>query len=117
MSEAIITCKEPVRAVIELNAGQVSRHKIQLGDTVKHTAFDELVSLRDISKRPVPSPKSSTDSSEASTTEEEPKAINPNGPVIPKGPKAINPNGPVIPKGPKAIATQPQPIVPIEPAM
>lgn len=91
MSETRITCKEPVRAVIELNAGQVARHKIQLGDSVKHKVFDNLLALTDTPVIP-----------------KGPKAIgNPNGPIIPKGPKAIgNPNGPIIPKGPKAITQQ-----------
>ena len=103
MSETRITCKEPVRAVVELNAGQVARHKIQVGDSVKHSAFDNLTTL---SNMPV-APKG-------------PNAVggpkpfgNPNGPVIPKGPNAVggprpfgNPDGPVIPKGPNAVAPQ-----------
>ena len=88
MSETRITCKDPVKAVIELNSGQVARHKIQVGDFVKHQVFDKYTALSDAPKGPK-GPKG------------KPGA---NGPIIPKGPKAIgNPNGPVIPKGPKAI--------------
>ena len=97
MSETRITCKEPVRAVIELNAGQVARHKIQIGDTVKHSVFDKLTSLSDAPVLP-----------------KGPKAIgDANGPVIPKGPKVIgDANGPVIPKGPKVIGDAKEQIVP-----
>ena len=97
MSETRITCKEPVKAVIELNAGQVTRHKIKVGDTVKHPIFDKLTTLSD-----------------APVIPKGPKAIgNPDEPVIPKGPKAINnADGPVIPKGPKAINNADGPVIP-----
>ena len=103
MSENRISCKEPVRAVVELNAGQVKRHKITVGNTVRHSAFDSFTTLSD---QPVPLMGKT------------------GGPIIPKGPNAVggpkpfgNPNGPVIPKGPNAVAPQPQPIVPVVPPM
>ncbi len=40
-SLARISSGEPVRAVVELNAGQVEKHGIQIGDRVNHTAFDQ----------------------------------------------------------------------------
>ena len=75
MSTDRISCKEPVRAVIELNAGQVSRHQIQIGDLVNHKSFDSLLAVKEL---PIKSP-----ANEQNTTS------NANGPVIPKGPKAI----------------------------
>ena len=106
MSETRIICKEPVRAVVELNAGQVNRHKIQVGDFVKHKTFDKLTTLSDTTI--IPKGPKTIGTTNGQVIPKGPKAIgNPNGPVIPKGPKAIsNPNGPVIPKGPNAVAPQ-----------
>ncbi len=135
MSETRITCKEPVKAVIELNAGQVARHKIQVGDIVKHSVFDQYTTLSDKPIAPkgpkaLPKEPKSIGNPDGPVIPKGPKALpkgpksigNPDGPVIPKGPKAIgNPDGPVIPKGPKAIKKQaddgPQPIVPVVPPM
>ncbi len=43
MSEAQIICDTPVRAVIELNAGQVKRHQIKVGDKINHAMFNNLL--------------------------------------------------------------------------
>lgn len=124
MSENRITCKSPVRAVIELNAGQVNRHKIQVGDFVKHTTFDKLTTLSDTlipDKAPEALTKGQNSATDGPVISKGPKVIGkPNGPVIPKGPKVIgNPNGPVIPKGPKAIDNQAESpaVVPVAPPM
>ena len=119
MSETRITCKDPVRAVIELNAGQVERHKIQIGDTVQHRVFDNLTTLSD--KPIMPKGPKAVGTPNGKVMPKGPKAIgNSDGPVIPKGPKAIgNPDGPVIPKGPKAIDNQAESpaVVPVAPPM
>ena len=101
MSTDRISCKDPVRAVIELNGGQVSRHNIQVGDTVNHKSFDSLLAVKDISV----GPKLGKTTGNAPTG---PKPIGKSGgKIIPKGPKSIgNANGPIIPKGPKAIGKQ-----------
>jgi len=39
-SEAIITCRQPVRAVLELNAGEAARRGIHEGDHVLHAIFN-----------------------------------------------------------------------------
>jgi uncharacterized membrane protein (UPF0127 family) len=39
MSEAYISCPTPVRAVLELNAGEAARRGIREGDTVVHSLF------------------------------------------------------------------------------
>jgi uncharacterized membrane protein (UPF0127 family) len=39
MSEAIITCPQPVRAVLELNAGEAARRGIREGDQASHALF------------------------------------------------------------------------------
>ena len=36
MSEELIIAPEPAMAVVELNAGDVEKHGIKIGDTVKH---------------------------------------------------------------------------------
>ena len=46
MSEAHIICKEPVRAVIEINAGQVKRHNIKIGDKVTHMLLNSMVDIK-----------------------------------------------------------------------
>ena len=84
MSEDIILSRDPVRAVIELNAGQVKRYGIKIGDKVNHSIFSNLTTLSDV---PTPQPSAT-------------------GPVIPKGPNAPA-TGPIIPKGPNAPATGP----------
>ena len=98
MSEEHIISRDPVRAVIELNAGQVRRHGIKIGDRVNHAILNNMTTLSDtpimpIAKGPAALPKGPI----------APKAPNaaPNAPIVPKGPNAT-PNGPVIPKGPNA---------------
>ena len=98
MSEEHIISRDPVRAVIELNAGQVRKHGIKIGDRVNHAILNNMTTLSDtpimpIAKGPAALPK-------GPVVPKGPNA-NPNGPVIPKGPNA-NPNGPIIPKGPNA---------------
>ncbi|MBR2033229.1 MAG: DUF192 domain-containing protein [Alphaproteobacteria bacterium] len=46
MSEEQIICKEPVRAVIEINAGQVKRHGIKVGDKVVHAILNSMVDIK-----------------------------------------------------------------------
>lgn len=41
MSEELIIAPEPAMAVIELNAGEVQKQGIKVGDSVKHHFFDE----------------------------------------------------------------------------
>ena len=72
--------EDPVRAVIEVPAGNVMRYNIKVGDKVQHAILNNMTSLSD-----------------------EPEPMNTNGPAIPKGPNAIGGDGPVIPKGPNAI--------------
>ena len=123
MSTDRISCKEPVRAVIELNAGQVSRHKIQIGDTINHKSFDDLLTIKDTPVKPKINGPEKIGKANGPVIPKGPKAIvKANGPIIPKGPKTIgNANGPVIPKGPKAIEKQQadssEPIVPVVPPM
>ncbi len=41
MSEELIIAPEPAMAVVELNAGDVEKHGIKIGDTVKHHFFSD----------------------------------------------------------------------------
>ena len=93
MSEELIISRDPVRAVIELNAGQVKRHGIKIGDKVSHAILNNLTTLSDEPAAPQPI-----------TTA--PGKVMPKGPVVPKGPNAPV-AGPVIPKGPNAPAAGP----------
>ena len=123
MSTDRISCKEPVRAVIELNAGQVSRHNIQIGDTINHKSFDDLLTIKDAPAKPKINESEKIGKANGPVIPKGPKAIGKaNGQIIPKGPKAIGKaNGPIIPKGPKAIGKQQaapsEPIVPVAPPM
>ena len=103
MSEEHIKSREPVRAVVELNAGQVHRHGIKIGDKVNHAILNHLTSLSD-----TPHGIKSFGNNASPTGPVIPKGPNavPNGPVIPKGPNAV-PNGPIIPKGPNAVPNGP----------
>lgn len=46
MSEEQIISRDPVRAVIELNAGQVKRHGIKIGDKVTHMLLNNMVDIK-----------------------------------------------------------------------
>ena len=46
MSEELIISRDPVRAVIELNAGQVKRHGIKIGDKVTHMLLNNMVDVK-----------------------------------------------------------------------
>ena len=52
MSEEYIIAPEPAAAVIEINAGDVKKHNIQIGDTVKHEFFNNEVRPEDGDKLP-----------------------------------------------------------------
>ncbi len=93
MSEDLIISRDPVRAVIELNAGQVKRYGIKVGDKVSHALLSNLTTLSDVP---------ATQPAVISKGPNAPAA----GPVIPKGPNAPA-AGPVIPKGPNAPAAGP----------
>jgi hypothetical protein len=108
LSEELIFSKEPVRAVIELNAGQAKRYGIKVGDKINHQMFSGLTALSDdepaapqpiVAKGPVPvvpdSPNIAVDGAVM------PKGPNAGSQVFPKGPNA-NPEGQVFPKGPNA---------------
>lgn len=46
MSEAQIISRDPVRAVIEINAGQVKRHGIKVGDKVTHMILNNVTDVK-----------------------------------------------------------------------
>lgn len=114
MSENLIISEEPVRAVIELNAGQVKRHNIKIGDKVNHMLINN---LQDI-KTPGPEAQNTPAANAAPAA---PKADIP-VPELPAEPKAaaaapdldnsditanelenlINPQAKVAPAAPKA---------------
>lgn len=45
MSEDLLISRQPVRAVIELNAGQVQKNNIKVGDKVRHQILENMVEL------------------------------------------------------------------------
>lgn len=46
MSEDLIISRDPVRAVIELNAGQVKRNNIKVGDKVNHMLLNGILDIK-----------------------------------------------------------------------
>jgi len=53
LSEELIICKDPVRAVVEINAGQVKRNNIKVGDKITHMLLNSMLDI----KTPGPEPK------------------------------------------------------------
>ncbi len=113
MSEELIISKDPVRAVIEINAGQVKRHRIKVGDKVTHMLLNSMVDIK------TPGPEAQTPAQPSTpTTQPAPKADIPvpTLKVEPKAPAA--PNAPVAQPAPKApaMATPQAPAAPQAPA-
>ena len=46
MSEELIISRDPVRAVIEINAGQVQRHGIKVGDKITHAILNPMLDTK-----------------------------------------------------------------------
>lgn len=106
MSEDQIISRDPVRAVIELNAGQVKRHDIKVGDKVNHAILNNMTSLSDepAPQKVIPgAPNMPNLNASGSIMPKGPNAVA-DSPVIPKGPNAA---GPIMPKGPNAVADGP----------
>ena len=120
LSEDLIISREPVRAVIEIPAGNVMRYNIRIGDKVQHEILNNITTLSDtpapiIPKGPNAPAQAGTVIPKGPNAPAQAGAVIPKGPnapaqagaVIPKGPNAPAQAGAVIPKGPNAI---PQPI-------
>ncbi len=54
MSEELIICRDPVRAVVELNAGQVKRYGIKIGDKVTHSILNNMLDTTVTDPEPEP---------------------------------------------------------------
>ena len=106
LSEDHIICRDPVRAVIEIPAGNVMRYNIKVGDKVFHDILNNITALYDIpaigKTGPVIPKGPNAPSPEGVVIPKGPNAPSPDGVVIPKGPNAPSPEGVIIPKGPNA---------------
>ena len=118
MSEELIISKEPVRAVIEINAGQVKRNGIKIGDKVTHMLLNSMVDIKTPGPEAQAAPKTPTQAAQpapkaeipAPTLKVEPQAPAPTAPEVPT---ASAPQAPVAPKEPVATpATAPKLPVP-----
>lgn len=113
MSEAHIICKEPVRAVIEINAGQVKRHGIKIGDKVTHMLLNSMLDIKtpgpeaQMQNQPAPAPKANLTIPEVNQTVPAPKAEI----IVPELKQAPTPAISVQPK-----EVKPQPVIPDVPA-
>lgn len=56
MSEELIICREPIRAVIELNAGQISKNAIKVGDKITHAMFKSMLDTSEAGEAPAAAP-------------------------------------------------------------
>ncbi len=56
MSEDLIISRDPVRAVIELNAGQIRRNQIKIGDKVTHMLLNGILDIK-TANEPAAAPK------------------------------------------------------------
>ena len=123
MSEDLIISRDPVRAVIELNAGQVRRNQIKVGDKVTHMLLNSLLDT----KTPGPEAEAEAEKAKATTpetktTEEvpvpelkiEPKETAPTA-EAPKAeaPTALQPTSPAAPKIPAPAPTPTAPKLPV----
>ena len=105
MSEELIISRDPVRAVIELNAGQVKRHGIKVGDHINHMLLNNMVDVK------TPGPEA-----EITAHPTQPAASKADIPVpsINIGPKAPAANAPQTPAQESAAATAAaQPNIPV----
>lgn len=107
MSEEHIICEEPVRAVIEINAGQVKRHGIKVGDKITHMILNQMVDI----KTPGAEAKMNQPSSQpatATTNQNLPNIPKLNVPAQPKIPVGDNTSVPAKINTPQPKAPMPQ---------
>ena len=118
MSEELIISRDPVRAVIEINAGQVKRHGIKVGDKVTHMLLNSMVDVKTPGPEAQAAPKAPAQAAQPApkaeipvpTLKVEPQAPAPTAPEVPT---ASAPQAPVAPKEPVATpATAPKLPVP-----
>lgn len=107
MSEEQIISRDPVRAVIELNAGQIKRHGIKVGDKVTHMLLNNMVDVKtpgpeaETAAAPKPEPAAKAEIP-VPVLKVEPKAP---APAAAPAPEAT-PAGVVVPAKPSAPAPQ-----------
>lgn len=116
MSEDLLISRDPVRAVIELNAGQVRRHGIKIGDLINHALLNNMVDIK------TPGPEVDT----AGATPPPPAADTPTAPApelplpelkvpelpAPAAPEAVPAPLPAAPEKPALAPVQPKLPVP-----
>ena len=114
MSEELIISRDPVRAVIEINAGQVKRHGIKVGDKVTHMMLNSMVDIKTpgaeaqaAPKAPAAQPAPKADIPVPALKVEPKTPAAPNAPAAQPAPKAPAMATPQAPAAPKAPATAP----------
>ena len=100
MSEALIISRDPVRAVIEINAGQVKRHGIKVGDKITHMLLNNMTDIK------TPGPEAETAAKPAETNVA-PKVD------IPVPTLKIEPKTPATETAAAPAPVQPQPKLPV----
>ena len=94
MSEELIISRDPVRAVIEINAGQVKRHGIQVGDKVTHMLLNSMVDVKTPGAEAQAAPQASAPAAQPAPKAEIPV---PTLKVDSQAPAPIAPETPTVP--------------------
>ena len=113
MSEELIISRDPVRAVIEINAGQAKRHGIKVGDKVTHMLLNSIVDVKTPGAEAQTAPQASAPTAQPApkakvpvpTLKVEPQAP---APIAPETPAVAAPQAPTAPKIPAAPAAAPK---------
>lgn len=125
MSEDLIISRDPVRAVIELNAGQVRRNQIKVGDKVTHMLLNGILDTKAPLEQNAPTARAAAPKADIPipTLDIKPKAdapaavaakpVNVETPAVSDTPSApVKPTAPVAAPAPQAVAPQPKLPVP-----
>lgn len=99
MSEKQLISRDPVRAVIEINAGLAQRHGIKIGDKVSHGILNNLLDTKTLG----PDKGANAPAGALSVPDDIPVPqmggiVPKGGPIVPKGGAIVPKGGPIVPK-------------------
>ena len=92
MSEELIISRDPVRAVLEINAGQAQRHGIKIGDKVNHMILNNMLDTK------TPGPDNGVNAPKELAAPQNDIATPPMGKIVPKTGAIVPKTGAIQPK-------------------